>query len=537
MSPLFPLGILLAGAGALLLSLLPRAPYAAPTAIGAAALAWVAVALMALDLPASAVFSTWAPTDLLPVGLQFEADGLAWLLALGLMSVSLATLLTGLARPGGRRLAARAAILLLTLAGLAAICAANLVTLVMAWAGLDFVYFIILILLARGEGVQPQAVLHLTFNSLGTLLVLGAVLLLGRQSPDFTWQAAGASAQAVVLLTLAAVFRLGLFPLHLGLPVEANIRQGLGTLLRLIPATIALQAMARLAALGMPEVLRPWLTGFGVIAVLLGSAQLWNSDDPRQGLTFVVIAHSGVALLVGLWGGAQSVLGVALQALALLFGGGLLFLGNGWDSQRPWHTALPGLGVAVLAGLPLTAGFFGWNHVLGAWIASGQWPLWLGAAGLLVAVAFLTGGVLRAAAWPGDPVEGGRVGEAGLVSGLALLGGGALAAGAFAGPIAGLLGAPAPGLVDSWPGLAITLAGVAGGFGLWRLEHAARGRTEAIAEVAMSVLRLAWLYQLVWNAIRLVDRLIFWIAGVLEGEGALLWALAIVLAVLLLFRT
>jgi hypothetical protein len=283
-------------------------------------------------------------------------------------------------------------------------------------------------------------------------------------------------------------------------------------------------------------VLRPWLTGFGVIAVLLGSAQLWNSDDPRQGLTFVVIAHSGVALLVGLWGGAQAVLGVALQALALLSGGGLLFLGNGWDSQRPWFTGLPGLGVAVLVGLPLTTGFLGWNLVLGAWVTSGQWPLWLGALGLLLAVVFLSGGLLRAAAWPGDPVEGGRIGEAGLISGLTLLGGGALAAGVFAAPIAGLLSAPAPGLVDSGPGLAITLAGVAGGLGLWRLEYTARGRTEAVAEVAMSVLRLAWLYRLVWNAIRLVDRLIFWIAGVLEGEGALLWALAIVLAVLLLFR-
>ena len=46
------------------------------------------------------------------------------------------------------------------------------------------------------------------------------------------------SFKSTLLITLAAVFRLGLFPLHLGLPAEVNIRQGLGTLLRLIPAAV-----------------------------------------------------------------------------------------------------------------------------------------------------------------------------------------------------------------------------------------------------------------------------------------------------------
>jgi hypothetical protein len=52
----------------------------------------------------------------------------------------------------------------------------------------------------------------------------------------------------------------------------------------------------------------------------------------------------------------------------------------------------------------------------------------------------------------------------------------------------------------------------------------------------MAVLSLAWLYRLVWSAIRLFDSLMFNLAGVLEGEGALLWALAMALAILLVFR-
>lgn len=539
MTPVLPLIVLVIGTGALLLSLLPRAPYAAPTAIGAMAAAWLGVALLGLNLPAGAVISNWAPTALLPVGLYLEADSSAWLLAWGLVSVSLATLVTGLSRPGGRRLAARGAILLLTLVGLAALMSGNLVTLVMGWAGLDFIYFAILILLARGEGIQPQAVLHLTFSSLGTVFALGAVLLIGRQSPDLTWLAANASPGAVLLMTLAAVFRLGLFPLHLGLPVEANVRQGLGTLLRLIPAAVALQAVGRLAVVGVPEAVRPWLTAFGVAAALVGAVQLWNSDEPRQGLTFVVITQSGLALLSALWAGPQAVSAVTLTSLALVLGGGLVFLANGFDEQRPWLTALPGLGAAALAGAPLTVGFFGLQQLWASWLASGHWGLGLALAGTAVALILFTGGLLRVISWPGDPVEGGAIGLAGYGIGLGLLALLVILGGGLAGPASGLMGAPAAanpfGNVNGW-GLGLLGVCLGAGAALWRFEALARTRTEAAAEGLAAVLRLAWLYRLAWGVIRVVDGVMSTLAGIWEGEGALLWAMVITLVLLLLVR-
>ncbi len=541
MSPLLPLGLLLAGVVALGISLSPRAPYAAIIAISAAALAVFATFALGWALPATAELSAWAPASLLNVGLRLTADGVAWLLAAGLGLVCLATLLTGVARPGGPRVVTRAAILLLTFTGMAAVLADNLVTMVMAWAGLDFVYFLILILIARGEGVQPQAVLHLTLNSVGTLLAVGAALLLSRTEPSLSLRLAAMDPEPVLLLTLAAVFRLGLFPLHLGLPVEANTRQGLGTLLRLVPATVALGAVARLAAIGFAEPLRPWLTVFGVAAAVVGAAQLWNSTEPQQGLTFVIIAQSGLALLTGLWGGAAALSGVVAASLALLLGGGLTFLANGLDEQRAWLTVWPLAGVATLAGAPLTIGFISLNSLYAGWINAGEWPLWLAAAGVVLAQAFLTGGLLRAAVWPGEATEGGPMGLAGYLTGLSLLGVAALAGGWLSGGLSDLLGAPTPGLLGlagpaNWiaAGLA-TFSGLAG-VGLWRFEGWVRARTEVAAEAAVSFMRPAWLYRLVWGAIRLVDRLTYNLAGVLEGEGALLWALVVALAVLVLFR-
>ncbi|MCS6997638.1 MAG: type I restriction endonuclease, partial [Casimicrobiaceae bacterium] len=48
-----------------------------------------------------------------------------------------------------------------------------------------------------------------------------------------------------------------------GLPVEVDVRQGLGVLLRLIPPLVAFAAVAELAQAGFPESVRPWLTVFG----------------------------------------------------------------------------------------------------------------------------------------------------------------------------------------------------------------------------------------------------------------------------------
>src|SRR5688572_30779705 len=117
--------------------------------------------VIGLRLPARATLSHWGPEVLLPLGLSLEIDHLAWLFGLSILTVTLATLLTGVARPGGRRIVVRGAILLLAAAGLAATFSGNLLTRIVAWAGLDLIYFLALILLAEGEGLEPQAVLNL----------------------------------------------------------------------------------------------------------------------------------------------------------------------------------------------------------------------------------------------------------------------------------------------------------------------------------------------------------------------------------------
>lgn len=525
---------MLVGTGLLFVSLLPRFAYPAPVLVGAALLTLLSVAALFFWLPASTTVSVWAPARLFPAGLALTVTPLRWLLAVCLAALLVAAALTSLARPGGPRVTARGSMLLLTFCGLAAVLADNVVTLIMAWAGLDFIYFLILILVARGEGVQPQAVLHLTFNSLGTLALTAAALA----GPITSLSGLMALPQTALLTTGAAALRLGLFPFHLGLPVEVGVRQGLGVLLRLVPPLVAFAAVAEVAQAGFPEPVRPWLTVFGVLAMLVGAAQLWLSDTPQQGLTFIVIAQSGLALLVGLWAGPHAPLAVTLQGGALVLGGGLLFLANGYDDRQRLWVALSGVGAAALLGAPLTAGWAGGAALYEAWLTSGDWRWWLALAGVFAAQAVLAGGLWRVLFWPGDSAEGGLWGRNSYGAGLGLLVALALGLGLGLSAIADWSATSAAkswqlGAPENLLAAALAVGAAAAGFGLWRFERLTRPGTETASNWLSSLLRLDWLYRLAWGVVRLVETVAFNVAAVLEGEGALLWALAAVLAVVL----
>jgi formate hydrogenlyase subunit 3/multisubunit Na+/H+ antiporter MnhD subunit len=539
-SPLVPLGLLLLGAGALLLAVMPRFRYPGLIAVSATVLALVAVLAMGAHLPAEATLSSWQPISLLPHGLLLEVDGLAWMYAIGVLVVTLATLLTGFARPGGLRITVRGAILVLAFAGLAAISTHNLVTRIVAWAGLDLVYFLALVLLARGEGLEPQAVLNLALNSTGTLLAVGAAMLISRTSLTLSLRDAAVTAESTVLISLAAVFRLGLFPLHLGLPAEANVRQGLGVMLRMVPAAVALEVMARLAVFGFAEAVRPWLSIFGIAAALVGAVQLWSIDDPRLGVTYLVIAESGVALLAGLWGGAQAAIALTAQSLALLCGGAVLYLFNGHEAKRRWLTALPVAGALAIVGLPFTLGFTGVGALYGGLMSS---PAVLLAVVLMQAV--LTAGMLRAAfvSAPDDSLHHDALANLAYLSGLglpvlALISLGWLGS---AQSLRSSLGALVPNMrVFTEPsgliGLTLTALAVVAGFVAWRFEAFVRGRTDAVGAWLTPIVRLDWLYRLVWGLVRWLGIAVYNVAAVLEGEGAVLWMLVAVLVIWLLLR-
>ncbi len=82
--------------------------------------------------------------------------------------------------------------------------------------------------------------------------------------------------------------------------------------------------------------------------------------------------------------------------------------------------------------------------------------------------------------------------------------------------------APAAGV---W-GLVLVVITTAGGLAMWRYETVARGPASVAVGALSALFRLDWLYRLVWSGIHLLESLVFNLAAVLEGEGAVLWVLA-----------
>ena len=531
MLPLIPLLLLLLGTGVLLLGLLPRFERVDVVAITAAGAACAALGLLAPlhRLPALATLSAWGPPALLPLGLTLVVDPLSWLFGMAMLLATLATLLTSVARPGGRRLGVRAAMLLLALTGLIAIFSDNLETIIVAWAGLDLVYFVVLVVLGQGEGMKLQSVLNLGFNIVGTLLAVGAALLISRESATLSLREAALTPISTLLITVAAAFRLGLFPLHLALPAEANIRQGLAVVLRLIPAAVALELMARLSLFGFAPAVRLWLTIFALAAALVGAAQLWRIEEPRLGIAYFVVAESGLVLLAGLWGG---VVPLTAQAVTLMLGGALIFLFNGHEAQRPWLAALPVAGVLVTLGAPFTAGWLGAGGLIQALLSSGSWIVLVGA---VAAQLLLGAGLFRVALSPGEASADSLPALAAYVGGMVL-------------PLAGLVAFGWPGAgwvrvslgaVAAPPGvwaLVLVVAAAAGGVGLWRFEALAGGAGNWALGALSALFRLDWLYRLVWGGFHLFETAIYNLVAVLEGEGAVLWAIVVILLVWLAVR-
>ncbi|MBI4316074.1 MAG: hypothetical protein HY679_09065 [Chloroflexi bacterium] len=539
MTPLFPILVLLLGAGVTATGLfVPRFRLLVLVPVGVAALALAATLVLGLRLPAETVLSNWGADALYGGGLALKTDRIAWTFSVAVLLLALAAFLTGLSRPGGLRLGARTASLMITAAALAAIQAQDLVTLAITWAVLDLAYFVSIVLLARGEALEKQAVLSVGLNSAATFMAVAAALdTLHAGQIAFRIGQSPLTQNGTLFLLLAAVFRLGVFPFHLGLPVQANIRQGLGALLKLAPAAVALSLLAHLGDLESALPLKPWLSAAAAIGLLVGAVQWWQAADPRQGLAFVVLAQSSLAVLVALWGGPAAGAGVLAFGLSLLLGGGVLFLYNGYsETERRW-VAAPFVATLALVGLPATVGFVAAFALYGGLVASGSWVL---LAVCLVGQWLVAASCLRVAWWPGEPLpQGEPLAQVAYLFGLALPLTFAVISGLgpmFSGALAGLA-VPSMLSAAALPALLAGAVAALAGFGLWRYENLVRAPGESAWAAITSVARLDWLYFAFWEVYRFIGRTLRTTAGIIEGEGGVLWTLVAALLVWLLFRS
>jgi hypothetical protein len=456
--------------------------------------------------------STWEPAELFQARLLLRLDLSALALTASISLLLLTIYVTGPARPGSASPITRLLGAGYTGLALAAVMADNLLSVALIWGLADVCAFLFLLPAAEDEATVTGLTRRFTVQVISVLLVLAAAMpaRVYEQSIGTGWQSA--------LLAAAVLVRVGLWPLHVGLPPLPGVRRGLGSLVRLLPAAMGLAALDRHLPAEVPLLVRLALIALGGLSIAFGAIRWLAAEDRLQERPFLVLLFAGLGVTAAGVGQPSGVHAVAAAGCGLLLAGGLSSI---YVPHQAWHRALGWAAAVLLAGLPWTV-----NHglvSLAAWAVTADLPAQLGSLGLLLGLAAAAIGMagladVRLAGW--ESGEGFVRGAYGLGLVLPLVGivlVGILLTGSLT--RAGLLAAA--GVVTvSITGFLILRRGDA------RLVQAAAATT------GRSAARLQHSARQLWRWVgRNVGRGVRQLAALLEGRSGMLWVYVALLAI------
>lgn len=476
-------------------------------ASGTALAAWVVVLAWRLTLPLSLSLGNWQQA-LFNTSPVIIVDHATWTYAISLASLVLVVLLTDAARAQSSfPTSTWSGSLALGAMGILAVSSGNPFTLLITWSAIDILEVAILLISPAGQRTSRQVVAAFSARVFGTMALVGAMMLTPEIAGSFSLLNLPVTVN--VLLLLACGLRLGVFPPNLPLMREPRLQRGLGSLLRLIPASTSLILLVRL-----PEGIQAgsWQPVFVAVLTMtaLISSLVWSlSKDEVAGRAYWVAGWASLAIMCVVQGIPSASLA---YGAAMLLPGGLLFL---YSVRTRLYLFLPALGIWVLSGLPFSPTASGWQGLQGT-----GFSVWTVVS--IMALDCLILGFIRHAFRSEEP---GGAPEKWMraIYPLALL---LLALTSIVLGIWGWVGSRTVGIW--WIALpnAVLLAGVVVavmrarrrmGVGLQRI-----GRFVAMVT---SVLRLNWLYQAAGAIYRIISEVLNWVTVILEGDGGVLWAL------------
>ncbi len=504
-------------------------------ALATAFFAVIVTVLLGFRLPVVVVLSRWQSEPTFGDSLRLVADGASWLVALALLIALLAACLVGLSGRTEQTGLHHASSLLVIACALVAVFADNLMTLAMAWVALDLVIYCSLVLV-RGES---RAVAEFSVRILAIVLVIAAALV-GVESGEMPVLSGGQlSTQSVILLMVAVMLRLGLYPVHVGARRVVESHQvvvEIESVTWLAAWAVSVDLLSVLASQPQVLPLRIWLTVAALASGLLGSWRWYSASRPREQLKHMFMAQAGVIVLTFLWGGEWAVAGVIARGLSVLLAGSVLLLCRGNVASARGSALNPLLAVPVLGSLPLTVGFVGALVLYSGLLRAGMWLLVLPV--VVVIEAMLIAGAFRLALFAGrGPPTQAPFARAGYQLGLTIPAAAAVLAGLAPdqlGAIAGVADMPGwfgmltPG---GFSALGSTLLAGGIGAGIWSFREQLQTRTAGASIPRLGLLsmfELRWMHTATWTLYRWVARVMRAAALVLEGHGGVLWALVLV---------
>jgi hypothetical protein len=484
-----------------------------------------------ISLPAT--FSIpWLPVQLFPQSPLFRADSTGVSFSVYLCCLLMAIEWTRPLRRSPGKIA-RVMIYLLTISGLIAFSAANVLATALSWAWIDCLSFFADLELNREVEIDTQGIassIHhslsiFALNMLGNILILFPVLQTSSDSSldwSLVWNH-NASGLSVILFLVGIVLRLLVAPLQYTFSRSRSVSTGVEILLRILPAAAVLSLLSRSwppqLTLGAGHMLSPWVCFFLGLVILLAGLQWWIASSPfeRRGIFCFLVPI--FALLSAFYLPAVDHMFMASGGI-LILGAGMIFLYSGYLPHRRWLSIFLLGWVVVFAGIPLSPMSLWISHIYTGVLSPAAMAI---ALPLLLVHILILSSLLRLAF---EPVEVFLSNEPLFILhyslGLAIC----LIFIFFPGWSAPL----------SVFGFVFPLFLLAIAIGFWYLSQRLQRINAPLSQFLENVFRLQWLQNVF---VSFFGQLSYGISGLesfLSGEGVMLWSLGIALLLYLAFR-
>lgn len=343
-APLCGLLILLA------ISSIPLRPYRRYVVPLGAGLSLLGVLFAPWEDPRLFLLSLWQPLSLFGSFPVLLADRAVWPLALAWSGAVAGSALVQMGRPQPLRSAIGAAVLAMLAFGLGALWGENLLTVLLAWAGFDLAWGIGM----ASAGLPGERVAWGVGSGVvaTSLLWIGA-LLLEKAGNGLSWLLMTLAGWEGTFLLLAALVRLGVYPFHFVVPTEMRRGRPLTVALLLEPL-LAWGLLVRISSqAGIPIPGGVVLEALAAATFVIGGFLAWVATDPDRRTIWVGMAVAGGILWAGLCAGHAAGGAWAAGGTAWMLGLTLLYLGRGWERTAPGWTAASLLGGLALLAAPL----------------------------------------------------------------------------------------------------------------------------------------------------------------------------------------
>ncbi len=484
---------------------------------------WLLLLLSNPVQPVSIRFAIWKPQAIFPASPLLFLDSIAWAFSLGIATLLLSAILVSVARsadptsprPSWQDLTG---LCLTTAASLLAICAGNLLTLLLVWTLVDLIEFIAWLVKIEDGHASYRLTLAFVGRIISLIFLLWAIITADTNILRATITAVDPAITAYLMI--ACAIRLSILPLNPTLYQKIHAPSAVITTMCLVPLASSLALLYRIAAAGVQTPWRELFTYLAAIMAIWGSLRWLTSRDAQSGLAGWITGFGALAIAAALHlqPDACQAFGIAM----LLSGGFLLFFGETSFVQiRPnWLTPFSWIGALSLSALPWTPT---WPTV-----QLYAFPIQPAVIFLFIAQACLLAGAIRHTLQSSQKSLGAERWVVALyVWGLALL---ALATAI----VMWRIRPEHPTLAASWPSLASLLLACLF-FWLTRRKILAPGW---LSHAARGLSMVGWLLQMSGRLILSARVILKWSNDLLESQAGLLWSfLALVLLLTLFSQT